>query len=87
MPKSPTSRYVASCCNSAMYLGFDDAKHWADVFRNRVAGEPPPVQARVCTQSRPAGAELPKDAPAYGNYPPGLIFRLLGSKLAMMIGA
>jgi hypothetical protein len=86
-PKSPTTRYVASCCNSAMYLGFDDAKHWVDVFRNRVSDEPPPVQARVCTKFRPAGAELPNDAPTYGSYPPGLIFRLLGSKVAMMFGA
>ncbi len=86
VPKSPTSRYVASCCNSAMYLGFDDAKHWVDVYRNRVVGEPPPVQARVCIKFRPAGAELPDDAPAYPSYPPGLIPRLLGSKLAMMVG-
>jgi hypothetical protein len=85
-PKSPTSRYVASCCNSAMYLGFDDAKHWVDVYRNRVVGEPPKVEARVCTRFRPAGAALPDDAPAYTSYPPGLIPKLLGSKLAMMIG-
>jgi hypothetical protein len=85
-PSSPTSRYVATCCNSAMYLGFDDAKHWVDVYRNRVTGEPPAVQARVCTKFRPAGAALPDDAPAYASYPPSLIPRLLGSKLAMMFG-
>jgi hypothetical protein len=85
-PKSPTTRYVARCCNSAMYLGFDDAKHWVDVYRSRVTGEPPPIQARVCTKFRPAGAQLPGDAPAYASYPPGLIPRLLGSKLAMMVG-
>ena len=26
--KSPTNRVVATCCNSAMFLNFDDGKHW-----------------------------------------------------------
>jgi hypothetical protein len=85
-PGSPTSRYVASCCNSAMYLGFDDFKHWADVYRNRVVGEPPRLQARACIKYRTVEADLPDDAPAYPSYPPGLILRLLGSKLKMMLG-
>ena len=85
-PKSPTSRHVASCCNSAMYLGFDDAKHWVDVYRNRVVGEPPPVQARICTRFRAAGADLPGDAPAHPGYPPSFIPKLLGSRLAMLFG-
>jgi hypothetical protein len=85
-PKSATSRYVASCCNSAMYLGFDDAKHWVDVYRNRVAGEPPKVQARICTRFRPSGADLPGDAPAHPGYPPSMIPKLLGSRVAMLFG-
>lgn len=86
-PKSPTSRYVASCCNSAMYLGFDDAKHWVDVYRSRIVGEPPPVQARVCTRFRRSGEALPNDAPAHSGYPPALIPKLLGSRIAMLFGA
>ena len=85
-PGSPTSRYVAACCNSAMYLGFDDAKHWVDIFRNRIAGEPPRIEARVCTRFRPAGDALPGDAPAYPGYPPGLIPKLVGSRIAMLFG-
>jgi hypothetical protein len=85
-PKSPTTRYVARCCNSAMYLGFDDAKHWVDVFRNRVTGEPPPVQARVCTRFRQSGEALPADAPAHPGYPPSMIPKLLGSRIAMLFG-
>jgi hypothetical protein len=85
-PKSPTSRFVATCCNSAMYLGFDDAKHWVDVFRNRVTGEPPAIEARICTRFRPAGADMPADAPAHPGYPPSMIPKLLGSKLAMLFG-
>jgi hypothetical protein len=85
-PKSPTSRFVATCCNSAMYLGFDDAKHWVDVYRNRVVGEAPPIQARICTRFRPVGADMPTDAPAHPGYPPSMIPKLLGSKIAMMLG-
>ncbi len=85
-PKSPTSRFVARCCNSAMYLGFDDAKHWVDVYRARVTGEPPPIQARICTRFRPAGEALPGDAPAHPGYPPSMIPKLLGSRLAMLFG-
>ena len=85
-PKSPTSRYVADCCNSAMYLGFDDAKHWVDVFRNRVQGEPPPVQARICTRFRSSAEALPGDAPAHPGYPPSIIPKLLGARIAMLFG-
>jgi hypothetical protein len=85
-PKSATSRYVAGCCNSAMYLGFDDAKHWVDVYRNRVVGQPPAIEARICTRFRTASEALPGDAPAHPSYPPSMIPKLLGSKIAMMFG-
>ena len=85
-PGSATSRYLASCCNSAMYLGFDDAKHWVDVFRDRIEGNPPRVQARVCTRFLPEGVEAPGDVPAYRSFPPGVIPRLLGARIAMMFG-
>ena len=85
-PKSATNRYVASCCNSAMYLGFDDAKHWVDVYRSRVTGEPPPVQARICTRFRQSDEALPGDAPAHPGYPPSMIPKLLGSRIAMLFG-
>ena len=85
-PGSATNRYVASCCNSAMYLGFDDAKHWVDVFRKRIEGTPPPIGARVCTRFRPEGPALPQDAPAYASFPPAMIFGIIGARVAMMFG-
>jgi hypothetical protein len=33
--KSTTTRVVATCCNSAMVMRFDDAKHWVRVYRAR----------------------------------------------------
>ena len=85
-PKSPTSRFVARCCNSAMYLGFDDAKHWVDVYRSRVTSEPPAIQARICTRFRTARETLAGDVPAYPGYPPSMIPKLLGSRIAMLFG-
>ncbi len=84
---SPTSRHVATCCNSAMHLGFDDAKHWVDVYRKRVRGEAPPVQARICTRFRPSDAgDLPGDAPAYRAYSFGLVAKILAARIAMLFG-
>ncbi|HEV2112099.1 MAG TPA: DUF6151 family protein, partial [Gammaproteobacteria bacterium] len=40
--RSPTNRWVAGCCNSAMSVNFDDAKHWVNVYRLRLTGEKPP---------------------------------------------
>jgi hypothetical protein len=48
--KSATNRVVATCCNSAMFLNFDDRKHWVDVYRARFKGDIPPLQMRICTK-------------------------------------
>lgn len=85
-PGSATSRVVATCCNTAMLVTFDDAKHWVDVYRARVAGAPPPLEMRVCTRFRPAGSELPGDVPAYARFPLAFIGRLLAARLAMLLG-
>ena len=85
-PSSPTSRYVASCCNTALYLGFDDARHWVDVFRRRVEGTPPPIEMRICTRFRPAGTALPTDAPSRPGFTVGLIARFMAARIAMMFG-
>ena len=70
-----------------MYLGFDDARHWIDVFRGRIEGAAPPVQARICTRSRPAGIPIADDAPAYERYPLAMMVQLLRSRVAMLFGS
>ena len=42
--KSTTSRVVATCCNSAMVMRFDDAKHWVPIYRSRFQGDMPPLR-------------------------------------------
>jgi hypothetical protein len=84
--KSPTRRSVATCCNSAMVMQLDDVMHWVPIYRGRFHGEVPPLQYRICTKFKPANAEIPNDVPVSKMYPPGLMLRLLISKIAMVLG-
>jgi hypothetical protein len=84
-PDSATSRMVATCCNTAVILTFDDGRHWVDVFRGRVVGDAPPLQMRLCTKYRQPGAT---DAvPSFPGYPLRLVARLIAARLAMWLGA
>ncbi len=84
-PNSATNRVMATCCNSAMFLNFDDAKHWVNVYRSRLRGDPPPLEMRFGTRFRPSGVELPNDVPSYPGYPFRLIAKLILARLAMLI--
>jgi hypothetical protein len=81
---APTTRYVATCCNSGMYL-----KHgpgwWTSVYRARIADDPPAVQLRNKVASLPPGVTLPGDIPAYPGFPLKLIAGLLSARLAMWL--
>jgi hypothetical protein len=81
---SPMNRLVATCCNSAMLLSFDDSKHWVDIFRARVQGNAPPTEMRVCTKF--ATGEIPKDVPSYPGYAFRFIAKLMAAKIAMLFG-
>lgn len=85
-PTTATNRMVATCCNAAMMITFDKGPHWITVYRDRLGDDPPPLEMRICTKSKPAGAELADDLPNYASIAPGLVFRLVKSKLAMLFG-
>ncbi|MGH7951362.1 MAG: GFA family protein [Limisphaerales bacterium] len=84
--KSTTNRVVATCCNSAMVMRFDDAKHWVPVYRGRFWGDLPPLEWRICTKFKPANANIPNDIPSSRMYPVGLMVKLLTSKISMLLG-
>jgi hypothetical protein len=83
---STTSRVVASCCNSAMVMRFDDAKHWVPVYRARFQDDVPPLQWRICTKFKPENAMIPTDVPSSTMYPAGFMWTLLTSKISMLFG-
>lgn len=83
---SPTNRVVATCCNSAMFVNFDRGPHWVSAYRARFHGDPPPLQARICTKFKPDGVVLVDDVPSYNRFPPSFIIKLLASRIAMALG-
>jgi len=80
---SATNRWVAACCNSAMMVNFDDAKHWVDVFWERFAESPPPLEMRVCTRFAAKPIANPEGLATTRGYSARLVARLLLARLAM----
>jgi hypothetical protein len=83
--KTDTNRVVATCCNSAMAMTFDDSKHWVPVYRARLK-DPPPLDMRICTKFAPDAAAIPRDVPSYPGFSVKFIWKLLGARLAMALG-
>jgi hypothetical protein len=81
-PASATNRVVATCCNSAMYVSFDDRRFWVDVFRARLQGAGPPVQQRIFTKFMRNPAGLPLDAPSHSKVPLRVIAKLVLAGIA-----
>jgi hypothetical protein len=79
---APTTRHLATCCRSAMYL-----KHgpgwWTSLYQARFGEDAPPLEMRNQTQHAASGAALPNDVPAYRSFPAALFGRLLRARLAM----
>lgn len=83
--KSATNRVVATCCNSAMFLNFDDEKHWVDIYRARFQGDVPPLQMRICTKFKSEIGDVPNDVPSYPNFPLRFLAKLLAARIAMAL--
>ncbi len=84
-PKSPTKRYVAGCCNTAMYLKYKRG-HWVSTFRGAYDGETPPVEMRTNLKWRDSDLPFEDDAPRYQRFPMALFGRLIGAKVGMVLG-
>ena len=83
--EAPTTRYVASCCNSAMYLKFGPG-WWKSVYRGRFADALPPLMLRQQLKHLPPGVERPTDLPVTEGYAARFLARLMLARLAMMVG-
>jgi hypothetical protein len=82
---SATRRIVASCCNAPMLLDFTRG-HWLNLYRDRIAGDAPPIEMGVMAKDR--SADLPTSAippayPVYPGHPPRFMIRLLLAWAAM----
>lgn len=81
---SPTNRVVATCCNSAMYLGFDGGPHWVSAFRLRFE-DAVPLQMRINTRFDPDFRDE-GDVPGYATVPISFVAKLIGARIAMFFG-
>lgn len=81
---SPTRRMVASCCNSPMFLAFDNAQHWISVYRARIASAPT-LRSRIAMRFATCTSG-PDDVPAYKSFPIALVGKLLLSRVTMLVG-
>ncbi|MDN3525940.1 DUF6151 family protein [Halomonas sabkhae] len=80
---SPTSRIVAGCCNTFMYLDFQRG-HWLSMHRAQFVDASWPLQVRIQTRFKPEGSTMPDNVPAYSAYPFKLIGKLVAARLAML---
>jgi len=82
-PASPTSRMVASCCNSAMYLEFADGRFWKSAMISRIAGAKPKIEMRFYISNRACDLPWPDDAPRFAKFPLSTLGRIARQWLAM----
>lgn len=82
-PGTPTSRMVASCCNSAMFLDFSDGRFWRSAMVNRIDGAKPPIEMRLMTRYRSSPMPWPDDAPRHAGFPLSPLLRIARQWLAM----
>ncbi|MEL7048261.1 MAG: hypothetical protein AAFO75_04730 [Pseudomonadota bacterium] len=83
--KAPTTRFVALCCNTGMFIKYRPG-HWVSAYRNRFNGELPSIEMRNQIRHRNSDLALPQDAPSYEKFPLKLFGHLIGSRIAMMLG-
>jgi len=82
-PDAPTRRFVASCCNSGMFVKFGPG-HWTSTYRHRYDGSLPPIDMRTKVARRTSALPFPDDAPTYRGFPLRLFWRLLKARVAML---
>ncbi len=81
-PDSQTRRFVAQCCNSAMFLKYEPG-FWVSTYQYRYLDSVPPLQFRNQIRHRKSELPLPSDAPAFQRFPLRLFTKLTAARFAM----
>jgi hypothetical protein len=80
---SPTRRVVAICCNTPMFLEFNQG-HWLSIYGGLwTAANLPALDVRTMTRSRREGVVLPDDVPNPGTHTVSFYLKLFGAWAAM----
>jgi hypothetical protein len=81
---SPTTRYVTTCCNTAIILKYGPG-WWTSIYRDRFGDAAPALEMRNKVRYAQDAATLPRDVPAYRNFPMRMLWRLAGARIAMWL--
>ncbi len=82
-PESKTRRVVAGCCNTPVFLEFQNG-HWLSLYGCLWAqGALPELEVRTMTMDLPVGTVLPDDVPNARRQSFSFMARLLKSWIAM----
>ncbi len=86
-PTSKTRRVVAACCNTPMFLEFQNG-HWLSIYRKRMPEEAqPPLELRTMTRDRLPGVEFRDTMPSAATQSAKFMLRLLTAWAAMKFRA
>ena len=82
-PDSPTRRVVATCCNTPVFLEFQNG-HWLSLYGHLwPEGTLPPLELRTMTSDLPDASVLPNDIPNGKRQSITFFAKLLGAWIAM----
>lgn len=82
-PASSTRRVVAACCNTPMFLEFQNG-HWLSIYRDRLpVDDRLPIEMRTMIMDRRAGVEFHDTIPSYRKHSGRFMWRLLAAWAAM----
>lgn len=82
---APTQRFVATCCNTAVYVKFAPG-FWVSAYRSRFAEDVPTLQWRNQTKFRTSSAPMPDNIPTYHRFPLKLFGKLINARISMFLG-
>ncbi len=82
-PEAPSTRVIATCCNTPVYLEFKGG-HWLSLYSGLwPPGTKPEPTMRTMASDLPEGATLPDDIPNAKKQSLGFFVKLFGAWVAM----
>lgn len=82
-PTSTTRRVIATCCDTPLFLEFENG-HWVSIYASRfVPHERPGIEMRTMTRDAPPGVEFTDQIPSYSTHGGGFMARLLWTWVLM----
>jgi hypothetical protein len=83
---SSTQRTYAGCCNSFLTLDLPQPMHWVPICRSRFQDQVPPLEMRVNFKPNQEFPSKPHDVPSFSSFSLKFMMKLIGSKIAMLLG-